>query len=200
MCVFFFFGGGAGYRPSQVLIPPQMLTKEMLSYRSQRLTLATMNVTRDKLSNKTRFTHIIDALETIRADFVFLQEVTLTFLQRLEERPWVRQSYYLSDAQGTTFGDRKCGQVRRADRGGTCAPCAAPECSLTVSETGARCGGGWIARQIIMSRLPFVELRATELRSRNGNQGIIGVVVVNNRRVGLGSIDLDDHPDDDTLR
>ena len=51
-----------------------------------------------------------------------------------------------------------------------------------------------------MSRLPFVELRSSELRSRNGAQAIVGVVVVNARRIALSSVDLDDHPDDDTLR
>jgi len=55
-------------------------------------------------------------------------------------------------------------------------------------------------RQLIMSRLPFVEIRASELRSRNGVQVVVGIVMVNNRRVALCSAELDDHPDDDVLR
>jgi hypothetical protein len=51
-----------------------------------------------------------------------------------------------------------------------------------------------------MSRLPFVELRTSELRSRQGVQAVVGVVVLNGRRLALSSVDLDDHPDDDTLR
>jgi len=51
-----------------------------------------------------------------------------------------------------------------------------------------------------MSRLPFVEIRTSELRSRNDVQVVVGVVMVNNRRVALCSAELDDHPDDDVLR
>ena len=90
-----------------------MLTKEMLGFRSQRLSMLTLNITREKISNKTRYGAILELVEHHRPDLVFLQEVTATFLQRLVERPAVRQSYYLTDAAGTNFGDRKCGQVRR---------------------------------------------------------------------------------------
>jgi hypothetical protein len=84
----------------------------MLAYRAPRLSVVTFNVTREPLSASKRHAALTKLLETLRPDVVFWQEVTSLFLARLCELDYVRQSYYLSDAAGTQFGERKCGQVR----------------------------------------------------------------------------------------
>lgn len=96
----------------QVQIPERMLTTEMLGYRAQRMSVVTYNVTSDKVSNRVRHPKILSLLEAQRPDFILLQEVTPSLLQKLLEQPWARQSYFLSDISGATFGEHKIGQVR----------------------------------------------------------------------------------------
>ncbi len=51
-----------------------------------------------------------------------------------------------------------------------------------------------------MSRVPFTEIVVSELRSRSNANVCIGVLVVNNRRVGVACTDLDRVADDNALR
>ena len=69
------------------------------------LTFATFNIWFGAHVARQRYAAIAHLLATHRPDFIALQEVTPAALSIFLAQPWVQESYYVSDIDGSTLGD-----------------------------------------------------------------------------------------------
>lgn len=67
------------------------------------IAVATLNVLRDSLGGARRRGAVVDAVRSVDADLVLLQEMTPALTSRLARDPRIRRSYVLSDADGATL-------------------------------------------------------------------------------------------------
>lgn len=72
---------------------------------SAKLTLVTWNVWFGSYQLEERFRAVLEIVRALDADILCFQEIVAESLAMLRDEPWIRASYQLSDAHGTTFDD-----------------------------------------------------------------------------------------------